>query len=201
MEPVAGQVAPPVARITARAGSTPSSVRTPSTRPSRTAIPVTRDAGPELDAVILQVAPEGLHDVRRVVGDGEDPAAALDLGLHPVPPEEGEEIVPEEAVEGAVEEPAVRAVHGDELVELPGVRQVAAALSADEDLLSRAIGLFEEENVRTPFRGPPGGHHPAGAGADDDHAAGIVLAGTLPAKRQRLLSAPFMLLPRRLPPR
>ena len=174
MEPVAGQVAPPVARMTARAGSSPVLRPDPFDAAVADGDSGHRDAGPQIDAMILQIAPEGLHDIRRIVGDGKDPPAPFDLRLHAVTPQEGEEVVPEEAVKGAVEEAAVRAVHGDEIVELAGVRQVAAALSADEDLLSRTVGLFEQENLGAHFRGPSGGHHPAGAGADDDHAAGIV---------------------------
>ncbi len=72
------------------------------------------DAGPEIDSVIRQVTPEGIHDIRRIVGDGEDPPAAFDLRLHTVTPEEGEEVIPEVPAEGAVEESAVRTVHADE---------------------------------------------------------------------------------------
>ena len=76
-------------------------------------------------------------------------------------------------MEGAVEEAAVRAVHGEEIIEITGVGQVAAALPADENLLPGTVRLFQQENFGAHFRGPSGGHHPAGAGADDDHAVGF----------------------------
>ena len=125
----------------------------------------------DLHELLLEVSPKGPHDIRRVVGNGKDPPPAFDLGLDPAAPEKGEEVVPEEAAEGAVEKTSVRAVHGDEIAEVPGVRQIAAALPADQDLLSRSVGLFEEKDVGAPFRGPPGGHHPARARADHDHAS------------------------------
>ena len=132
-----------------------------------------RQARNDIHELILQIAPKGPHHIRRLVGNGKDPSSAFDLGLDPVAPEKGEEVVPEEAAKGAVEKAAVRAVHGDEIVEIPGIRQVAAAFSTDQDLLARSIGLFNEEDFGTLFRGPPGGHQPARTRTDDDDAAGF----------------------------
>jgi len=53
--------------------------------------------------MIRQVAPEGFHDVRRIVGGREDPAAPLDLGLNAVTPEDVDQLLPKPAVEGARE--------------------------------------------------------------------------------------------------
>ena len=133
--------------------------------------PFHRNRGPKLHAVIRKITAERLHDVRRIVGERKDPPAALDLRLQAVKIQKGEEVVPEESVKGAVQEPAVRTIHRKKIFEVARVRQIAAAFPADEDLLPRTVRLFQQQDFCTPFRGPPRGHHPAGAGADDDHAA------------------------------
>ncbi len=143
-------------------------------RPSRRAISRYRETCHHIHVMIFQIPPKGPHHIRRVVGNGKDPSSPFDLGLDPVTPEKGEEIFPEEAAKGAVEKAAVRAVHGDEIVEIPGVRQVAAAFSADQDLLSRTVGLFQEKDFGASLRGPSGGHQSTRARADDDHAVGLI---------------------------
>ena len=123
--------------------------------------------------MIRKIAAKPLHDIRRIVGERKDPPAALDLRLNAVKTQKGKEVAPEEAVKCAVQKPAVRAVHRKEIFEVARVRQIAAAFPADEELLPRAVRLFQQQDFGAHFRGPPRGHHPAGAGADDDHAAGV----------------------------
>ena len=131
------------------------------------------DAGAEFDAMLPKMPLEGLHHVRRIIGNGKDPSAAFRLGFHTIPFQECDEVLPEEPVKDAVQESAVRPIHGEKMFVVARVRQIAPALPADEDLLPRTVRLLKKEDPGPHFRGPPGGHHPARAGADNDHRIGF----------------------------
>ena len=56
--------------------------------------------------------------------------------------EEGQEVFTKVAPEGAIEKTAVGAIHGDEVVQVFCIGEVAARLAADEELLARPVRLL-----------------------------------------------------------
>jgi hypothetical protein len=87
--------------------------------------------------------------------------------------QERQQLLPEEASEDTVEKRAVLPEHGEKIRQLLCVRQVAAALAADQDFLSRPVRLFQEQDRGAAFGRPARRHHTARPGADNDDPAVI----------------------------
>jgi hypothetical protein len=82
-----------------------------------------------------------------VVRGGKNPATAFRLCLNSVSLQKLQQVIAEEAAESPVQEATLCAIHGNEVVEVFAVSQVAAGLAADEDLLARAVGFLQEEDT------------------------------------------------------
>ena len=115
------------------------------------------------------VATQRVSHVGGLPRRGEDAPAPLDLRLHSVAAQQGAQLLPEEAVEGVAQELPVAPVVLDEGLDGRHVRDVAALLPADQDLLSSFAHLLEEQHAAASLGGSPRSHKPGGTCAYDDN--------------------------------
>jgi len=107
------------------------------------------------DKIALQ---RGCH-LSSVVGDGEDPPAALHHGANTPPLKKDAQVVDEEPRESTIQEASRLTKVRDELRELGHVCDIAASLAGQAQLVTQARRLLQQQHIRTAFRGTAGSHH------------------------------------------
>ena len=122
-------------------------------------------ADPDIPA--LQVGEERPGHVGSVVGDGEDPVAALCFDRTAVICHELHHLLLVIPVERAVQEFRVRHDMSHEVLRIARVREVAPAFTCDVDLLASLLRLFQNSDGRASVGSRAGCHQACRAGADD----------------------------------
>jgi len=123
-----------------------------------------------VDTQLIQVHPKRSHDVTGIVGNRKDPSPPLDLRFDTVTFKKFHQIFTEKTMKSPVEKPAVGAIHGNKIIDILDIGQVAAGFTADQNFLSRSLGPLKKKHICTRLGRSAGRHHPAGAGADNDDA-------------------------------
>ena len=128
-----------------------------------------RDGHLELDAdaELVQPVHHRIDDILRLVADGKDAVAALDLDGHALLGKEVHDIPVVEGAHRAVEEGAVAVDVPDDLGDVGRIRDVAAPLARDHHLAAGPLHLLEQRDFRAVLGRADGGHHAGRAGSYD----------------------------------
>ena len=124
---------------------------------------------PTLYIVTLEAPLQDGDHVGRMVRNGKNPVAPLNLQRAAVFLKECHHPLRREATDTAVEETRVARHVFQHLLGRAGVGHIAAALSGNGQLFSKTVIFFHQQDPQAVFRALNGGEHSGSAPADDDN--------------------------------
>jgi hypothetical protein len=123
----------------------------------------------------FEAARQRRHHIPGIIGYRENSSPPFDLCFHAVLPQKAKQFFTKIAMKDLAQEGAVRPIHGEKWFQFFGVGEIAARLTADEQLLAWLIRLLEKQYGAPQLGRPAGGHHAAGPRTDNDYPLAVIL--------------------------